>query len=156
MTLYYQHIGDMEEQYIEFTVSKNVAFPLLSVYLTVGIVGGIVLCIVVMCVIVKIRNMRVVANNARMLQQRQNRIPKKQEFLPNADKQMKTIIYSYSKSKYGEKYCTICLVEFKAAEKIQEILVCSHIFHIDCIKQWINSKSKHSVLCPNCNKSIIP
>jgi hypothetical protein len=154
MTLYYQHIGDMEAQNMNFVISKNVAFPLMSVYLTVGIVGGIILCIIVMCVIVRIRNMRMTVNNARML--RQNRIPKKQVFLPNVDKQMKTISYSYSESKYGEKYCTICLVEFNAAEKIQEILVCSHIFHIDCIKQWIHSQSKQCVLCPNCNKSIIP
>ena len=52
-----------------------------------------------------------------------------------------------------DKTCTICIEDFTENTFINE-LNCKHIFHIDCIKDWIQVKSQDEVKCPNCNKKI--
>ena len=44
----------------------------------------------------------------------------------------------------GEK-CTICLCEYEDGDKLTKIPACSHIFHYECISQWL---SKSSTKCP--------
>ena len=48
-----------------------------------------------------------------------------------------------------EKYieCTICLVAFKNGEKVRVIPVCNHLFHEQCLEDWLRVRVK----CPNCN-----
>jgi Ring finger domain len=51
--------------------------------------------------------------------------------------------YDFS-PKYNLKNCSICLGNFKLGE-ILCILPCMHIFHEDCIKNWLSRKKKCSV-----------
>ena len=44
-----------------------------------------------------------------------------------------------------EKTCAICLVNYKAGNKVF-FLPCTHHFHIECIMPWFE-KNHH---CPNC------
>ncbi|KAL4501667.1 hypothetical protein ABPG72_018718 [Tetrahymena utriculariae] len=44
--------------------------------------------------------------------------------------------------------CSICLVEFLPQEQVQKT-ICSHIFHSQCIKDWINKNEN----CPLCRQS---
>ncbi|BAT89530.1 hypothetical protein VIGAN_06050400 [Vigna angularis var. angularis] len=46
--------------------------------------------------------------------------------------------------------CAICLEEFKNGEECVEFSVCGHIFHCDCIKQWLEEKPT----CPNCRHCV--
>ena len=56
----------------------------------------------------------------------------------------------YSKGKNNEsKQCIICMEEFKEREKVK-LLPCAHIFHNNCIKQWL-LKEKN---CPFCKSEI--
>ena len=41
--------------------------------------------------------------------------------------------------------CTICLVEMKTGDDAKK-LFCEHIFHSDCIDEWLKRKSD----CPVC------
>lgn len=50
--------------------------------------------------------------------------------------------------------CTICIENFESSS-IVVTLLCKHIFHFDCIKDWIK-KQKGDLKCPNCNIKIIP
>ena len=56
------------------------------------------------------------------------------------------IISNYNKKYYNEKMCNICLENFKLQDKII-ILKCKHVFHYDCIHDWLN---KEKTTCPIC------
>ena len=56
----------------------------------------------------------------------------------------------YDKDKYRENYqCIICMEEFKKDEKVK-VLPCGHIFHGDCIKEWLMKQKT----CPFCKSEI--
>ena len=48
-----------------------------------------------------------------------------------------------------DKNCVICQEEFKKGDNYI-ILPCMHLFHSNCIKEWINVKNK----CPICNLDV--
>lgn len=62
--------------------------------------------------------------------------------------------------KYKEEYnefqsnCTICQEDFKANHIVVE-LICRHVFHYKCIKDWF-VKQLLEPKCPNCKDKIIP
>ena len=56
----------------------------------------------------------------------------------------------YDKNKYSENYqCIICMEEFEIKEKVK-LLPCGHIFHKNCIKQWLLKQKS----CPFCKSEI--
>ena len=59
-------------------------------------------------------------------------------------------ITKYKKDKNNENYqCIICMEEFEKNEKIN-LLPCGHLFHINCIKQWLLKQKS----CPFCKSEI--
>ena len=44
--------------------------------------------------------------------------------------------------------CSICYIDYKFNSKIRKIIKCSHIYHEDCIKQWIIEYNNKT--CPLC------
>ena len=74
-----------------------------------------------------------------------------------ADKTFKDIeegIYNDIKKRLTEKEldnieteCSICLCDFEDDEKVKR-LKCGHMFHIDCVKEWL---TKHNYTCSVCN-----
>ena len=56
----------------------------------------------------------------------------------------------YDKDKYSENYqCIICMEEFQKKEKVK-LLPCGHIFHDNCIKEWLLKQKS----CPFCKSEI--
>ena len=56
----------------------------------------------------------------------------------------------YDKNKYSENYqCIICMEEFQKNEKVK-LLPCGHIFHDNCIKEWLMKQKS----CPFCKSEI--
>lgn len=56
----------------------------------------------------------------------------------------------YRKEKNSENYqCIICMEEFEEKEKVK-LLPCGHIFHNNCIKQWLLKQKT----CPFCKSEI--
>ncbi|CAA2971954.1 RING-H2 finger ATL39-like, partial [Olea europaea subsp. europaea] len=49
----------------------------------------------------------------------------------------------------GERECSICLSEYENRELLGRLPVCSHIFHFDCIKIWLEINRT----CPLCRRS---
>lgn len=47
-----------------------------------------------------------------------------------------------------ENTCSICLNEMKQTDKLRKMRDCEHIFHKDCIDNWLLIKSN----CPYCRK----
>ncbi|KAG5605321.1 hypothetical protein H5410_026813 [Solanum commersonii] len=62
---------------------------------------------------------------------------------------MKTHTYQFPKSKCldGKERCSICLDDYYDKEKLTEIS-CGHIYHFDCIREWIKLKN----ICPICKR----
>lgn len=58
----------------------------------------------------------------------------------------------YEKNKITKEFdkCTVCLEGFKEKESMIVINPCGHIFHYQCIKNWIE-KQIFEPRCPNCN-----
>lgn len=53
-------------------------------------------------------------------------------------------------SQQEQEQCTICRCEFENGDRVKG-LPCSHVFHPDCIIQWL----KVSKMCPICNQEVI-
>lgn len=58
--------------------------------------------------------------------------------------------FQISNNKFVQNSCTICLGDF-VDECLIRKLMCSHIFHKDCIESWIKTNINHSPRCPVCN-----
>ena len=46
--------------------------------------------------------------------------------------------------------CSICLVEMDSSDEVCEINDCKHIFHTECLHQWLEQKNE----CPLCKGNI--
>lgn len=46
----------------------------------------------------------------------------------------------------GER-CLICLSDYEVAEEVRELAKCKHVFHRDCIDQWLTTGRNSCPLC---------
>jgi hypothetical protein len=46
----------------------------------------------------------------------------------------------------GER-CLICLSDYEAAEELRQLTKCKHVFHRDCIDQWLTTGRNSCPLC---------
>ena len=68
----------------------------------------------------------------------------------NIEKINKIPVVNFKKNYYKDNNkCVICQDDFKDFEKVKK-LKCEHLFHINCIDQWLKKEKK----CPFCNKEI--
>ena len=72
------------------------------------------------------------------------------KLLDNMLKTKLTGVKYEEKNNYFKNDCTICLEEFSKSKKLVSILECKHIFHNNCLIDWIN-KNILNPKCPNCN-----
>uniref|UniRef100_A0A2P2J774 RING-type E3 ubiquitin transferase n=1 Tax=Rhizophora mucronata TaxID=61149 RepID=A0A2P2J774_RHIMU len=48
--------------------------------------------------------------------------------------------------------CAVCLADYQADDKLQQIPTCGHTYHMDCIDNWL---ANHTT-CPLCRISLLP
>ncbi|KAL8216613.1 hypothetical protein R6Q57_023450 [Mikania cordata] len=68
----------------------------------------------------------------------------------NLEEKLSVILFHqdlYSK----DSMCCVCLGEFEMNEKLHQIPSCQHMFHGDCIRNWLHSNTT----CPLCRCSVI-
>ncbi|TKY50666.1 RING-H2 finger protein ATL18 [Spatholobus suberectus] len=46
-----------------------------------------------------------------------------------------------------DEICSICLVEYEGEDAVSELGRCGHVFHLNCIEQWIH---RNQFSCPLC------
>ncbi|CAL9232281.1 unnamed protein product [Arabidopsis halleri] len=51
-----------------------------------------------------------------------------------------------------DSQCSVCLGDYQAEEKLQQMPACGHTFHMECIDLWLTSHTT----CPLCRLSLIP
>ncbi|MCO5605655.1 hypothetical protein L7F22_059838 [Adiantum nelumboides] len=54
------------------------------------------------------------------------------------------------KATYQDSQCTVCLSDYQINEKLQQLPVCKHSFHVPCINQWLAKNAT----CPICRLSL--
>jgi len=70
---------------------------------------------------------------------------------PNSDpsswigNRMKPVRFSKNNTKLNES-CPICLLDYEVGDKNLMILKCNHVYHNECIRQWL----QRDVRCPTC------
>lgn len=47
--------------------------------------------------------------------------------------------------------CSVCLGEYQAEDRLQQIPACGHTFHMDCIDMWLTTHTT----CPLCRQSLL-
>ena len=58
------------------------------------------------------------------------------------------INYNKKASRYKQSDCPICLYPFEEQSQVR-MLECDHVYHEDCIVEWVKCKEKTT--CPICN-----
>ena len=79
----------------------------------------------------------------------------RQKFLRNFENEIKKLkdeiyINCLPEIKLKNQKCTICLIDFKDVEKIKIFSCLQHIFHEECIINWLKNKNN----CPICRKQL--
>lgn len=54
--------------------------------------------------------------------------------------------------KARDSVCCVCLGEFEMKEELQQLSLCKHVFHGDCIRHWLRTNAT----CPLCRCPVIP
>lgn len=62
------------------------------------------------------------------------------------------VVYSEKTNVYKNN-CTICLEDFNLKSNVV-VLECKHIFHFECLKDWLIKNILHPK-CPNCNYDVV-
>eukprot|EP00250_Pteridium_aquilinum_P001826 c12034_g1_i1 orf=597-1250(-) len=50
-----------------------------------------------------------------------------------------------------DNQCAVCLGDYQLSEKLQELPVCKHLFHVSCIDEWLAKNTT----CPICRTSLV-
>jgi len=64
-------------------------------------------------------------------------------------------VSSRTRSSRNENKCGICLENYEDLNTQMVQLECGHIFHEECISNWLTSNQEQSFNCPLCRKNIL-
>jgi len=115
-----------------------VDYVLIIIFSTIGLFAVVVIIYLIRCWVAKCRD--------RAAQYELNLAHEKQ--LQDFEKISPEIRFKNYLNKFRQTDCSICLNAFQETDTIR-VLECGHIFHSQCVLEWI--KHKFSATCPICN-----
>ena len=156
-----------------FTITKKTDNSKLALYITIGVI--IVACI--LCALAIYCLSKKISENARLRQRALFEVAMahqegergvddeayEQQKLEDENKlKIKYALkHSLKPKKYLKKYgvkdsntCTICIEDFKENKSKVSITPCKHVFHYQCLSNWLH-KNVMNPKCPNCNNNLI-
>lgn len=152
----YQNRGDFNSKSLLFDFNSH-GFDMIttvSIYVIVFLILGILLIVVLIVLLARIKRLRArftrAGQTTRILTARQ-KLHKENKITMYCQK----VNYTVDSSKYKEVLCTICLNQFTEGLPLRMLANCLHIFHEECITQWVNTNIEKEILCPNCNCPLI-
>ncbi|KAG2312355.1 hypothetical protein Bca52824_023912 [Brassica carinata] len=81
-----------------------------------------------------------------------NNLSKAELGLSKELREMLPIVIFKESFSINDSQCSVCLGDYQANDKLQQIPPCGHTFHMDCIDLWLTSHTT----CPLCRLSLIP
>ncbi|PIA55261.1 hypothetical protein AQUCO_00800174v1 [Aquilegia coerulea] len=100
-----------------------------------------------------LRRRRVNWSSMQMRALYQNHMPRLSESgLKKEVREMLPIIVFKESFSIKDTQCSVCLGDYQAEDRLQQIPVCGHTFHMDCIDHWL---ATHTT-CPLCRLSLVP
>ncbi|CAI9117180.1 OLC1v1018526C1 [Oldenlandia corymbosa var. corymbosa] len=66
-------------------------------------------------------------------------------------REMLPIIVFKESFSVNDTQCSVCLGDYQAEEKLQQIPSCGHTFHVECIDNWLSTRAT----CPLCRQSLV-
>ncbi|CAH2063060.1 unnamed protein product [Thlaspi arvense] len=71
---------------------------------------------------------------------------------PTVLEKIPIFVYSVKTHKSPPEECSVCLSEFEEDDEGRVLPKCGHVFHVDCIDTWFQSRSS----CPLCRAPVQP
>ena len=156
-----------------FSITKKSDNTKLALYITIGviIVACILCALAIYCLSKKISEntrlrQRALFEIAMAHQQGERGIDDEVDEQQKLEEKNKLKIkyalkHSLKPKKYLKKYgvkdsntCTICIEDFKENKSKVSITPCKHVFHYQCLSNWLH-KNVMNPKCPNCNNNLI-
>lgn len=170
LKLYFEH--SFPSLPFSLTITKKKDNSKFTLYITIGVI--ILSCVI--CALSIYCLSKKISENARLRQRALFEIAMAhqngEEYDDEADEQRKIEMENKLKikfalkhslkpkkfmKKYGEKdgnTCTICIEDFKENKSRVSITPCKHVFHYQCLSNWL-VKNVMNPKCPNCNNNLI-
>jgi hypothetical protein len=161
------HINDYKISHINLAVKKDNSKAQNAKKYKYAILIICILCIlcVATCFILylikykrnrEIYNMRAIgmANNMNELNNRMDPMDKKKKLEKLFKEKLKKRKYLKKLNLNETTACSICLEEFIENESLVCITPCSHIFHYDCLHNWLFTENSNCS-CPYCNYNLL-
>ena len=165
------HISDIEilidfknngngEEYLEISIeTENPSKKTKIIYIIVLVVCGVLLLAIIILIILyiiirkKINRIEENQRNEEIEKETKIKLNKKIiEYLLEND--LKAKIFTKDLVVNDCEKCSICLEAFECNKSQVSITPCKHIFHFDCLKNWLETEVLNPQ-CPNCKYSIL-
>lgn len=80
-----------------------------------------------------------------------NHISRPEQGLKKELREMLPVIVFMESFSVRETQCSVCLGDYQAEDRLQQIPACGHTFHMDCIDHWLATRTT----CPLCRLSLL-
>lgn len=96
-------------------------------------------------------SLRMRANNSLLISDSGDDISRCELGLKKELREMLPIIVFKESFSVKDTQCSVCLGEYQAEDRLQQIPACGHTFHMDCIDMWLTTHTT----CPLCRQSLL-
>jgi hypothetical protein len=152
-------INDAIEEYLEITIftdnpsKKNKILLIIAIVFTVFVLLAIMILVILYIFFRKKLNIFRSSEDAML--ENQIKMEKNRELIKQL---LKNILFPKIFNKEiivnDCENCSICLDAFEPEKSLVSITQCNHVFHYECIKEWIE-KNVLNPLCPNCKYALL-
>lgn len=148
------------DEYLEISIeTDNPSKKTKIIYIIVLVVCGVLLLLIIILIILYIFIRRKIN---RIEESHQNEEVEREEKIKLNKKIIEYLLENDLKAKIFTKdivvndceKCSICLEAFECDKSQVSITPCKHIFHFDCLKNWLETEALNPQ-CPNCKYSIL-
>jgi hypothetical protein len=148
------------EEYLEIGIeTENPSKKIRIIYIIVLSICGVLLLAIIILIILYIIIRKKIN---RIEESRRNEEIEREEKIKKNKKIIEYLLENDLKAKIFTKdivvndceKCSICLEAFECDKSQVSITPCKHIFHFDCLKNWLETEALNPQ-CPNCKYSIL-
>ncbi|CAL9232280.1 unnamed protein product [Arabidopsis halleri] len=134
-----------------YVPSNSTESQLLKLTFLVSVPICFILIVVLVLYIIR-RNSNTNVDWSSFLMHRNNYLSMAELGLSKDIREMLPIVIYKESFTVKDTQCSVCLGDYQAEEKLQQMPSCGHTFHMECIDLWLTSHTT----CPLCRLSLIP